>query len=165
MYNIKVSLTIELPGGTILSKQECLKQLRKPVTNITGKQVIKKGIPQFTTETVEDWSKCDKHILKVYNKVKKETEYKPYYTRKSIPARQHMDISQEAYESMVSDSYPEGYKAPFGFKPDKELSKKGYGLTQQAWMKLSEDEKLMWHFQRIAADLGGEVADYSVLDD
>lgn len=161
-----MSLTIELPGGTMLSKQECLKQLKKPViSKRTGKQVIKKGVPQFTTETVEDWGKCDEHILKIWNKVKKENEYKPYYTRQTIPARQHMDMSEEAYEYMTSDSYPEGYKAPYGFKPDKELAKKGYGLTQQAWMKLTEHERLMWHFNRIAADMGGKVVDYTVLDD
>ena len=28
MYEIKVNLTIELPGRTMLSKQECLKQLK-----------------------------------------------------------------------------------------------------------------------------------------
>lgn len=166
MYNIKMSLTIELQGGQLLSKQECLKKLRKPVlSKRTGKQLFKNGKPVFKTELVDDFDKCDKHTLKVYDKVKKENQFIHFYTRKSIPARQHIDMSYEAYEYMTSTSFPEGYQAPHDFMPNKTLLKKGIGRTQQAWMSLSEDEKLMWHFNRIAADKRGKVVDYIVYDD
>lgn len=166
MSNIKMSLTIELQGGIMMSKQECLKKLRKPLlSKRTGKPVHKNGKPVFITEVVEDWDKCDKHTMKLYNKVKKENEFVNFFTRKTHPAHQHMDMSQEAYDYMTGNSYPEGYHAPHDFHPAKDLLKQGIGITQQAWMSLSEDEKLMWHFNRIAADKGGKVVDYIVYDD
>ena len=85
MYNIKMSLTIELQGGQLLSKQECLKELRKPVlSKRTGKQLFKNGKPVFKTELVDDFDKCDKHTLKFYDKVKKENQFIHFYTRKSV---------------------------------------------------------------------------------
>ena len=74
-------------------------------------------------------------------------------------------MSYEAYEYMTGNSFPEGYQEPHDFMPNKALLKKGIGRTQQAWMSLSEDEKLMWHFSRIAADKRGKVVDYIVYDD
>ena len=161
-----MSLTIELPGSQMVSKQECLKNLRKPVlSKRTGKQLFKNGKPVFKTELVEDYDKCDKHTLKVYDKVKKEYQFIHYFTRKSIPAKQSIDMSYEAYEYMTGNDFPEGYQAPHDFMPNKSLSKKGIGRTQQAWMLLSEDQKLMWHFNRIAADRHGKVVDYVVYPD
>lgn len=166
MYNIKMSLTIELPGSQMMSKQECLKKLRKPViSNKTGKQLLKNGKPVFKTKFVDDYDKCDKHALKVYDKTNKEYQFIHYYTRKSIPAKQHINISYEAYEYMTGNSFPEGYRAPHSFIPNKTLSKKGIGRVQQAWMSLSENEKLMWHFNRIAEDKHGKVVDYIVYPD
>ena len=160
MYNIKMSLVIELPGSQMMSKQECLKKLRKPVlSKRTGKQLFKNGKPVFKTELVDDFDKCDKHT------VKSNGQFIHSFTRKSIPARQHIDMSYEAYEYMTSNSFPEGYQAPHDFMPNKILLKRGIGRNQQAWMSLSEDEKLMWHFNRIAADRHGKVVDYIVYDD
>ena len=166
MYNTKMSLTIELPGSQMMSKQECLKKLRKPVlSNRTGKQLFKNGKPVFKTEIVDDYDKCDRHTIKVYNKMSKENQFIHYFTRKSIPARQHINMGYEAYEYMTGNSFPEGYQAPHDFMPNKTLLKRGIGRNQQAWMSLSEDEKLMWHFNRIAADMHGKVVDYIVFND
>lgn len=160
MYNIKMSLTIELPGSQLLSKQECLKQLKKPViSKRTGKQLFRNGKPVFKTVLVDDFDKCDKHT------VKSNGQFIHYFTRKSVPAKQHIDMSYEAYQYMTGNSFPEGYQAPHDFMPNKTLLKKGIGRTQQAWMHLSEDEKLMWHFSRIAADRHGRVVDYIVYQD
>lgn len=166
MYNIKMSLVIELPGSKMLSKQECLKQLKKPVlSKRTGKQLYKNGKPVFKTEIVDDFDKCNKHIIKVYDNVRKEYQLIHYFTRKSVPARQSINMSYEAYEYMTGNNFPEGYQAPHDFMPNKTLLKKGFGRTQQAWMSLSENEKLMWHFNRIASDKHGKVVDYIVYKD
>lgn len=161
-----MSLVIELPGSKMLSKQECLKQLKKPVlSKRTGKQLYKNGKPVFKTEIVDDYDKCDKHIIKVYDNVRKEYQLIHYFTRKSVPARQSINMSYEAYEYMTGNNFPEGYQAPHDFMPNKTLLKKGFSRTQQAWMSLSENEKLMWHFNRIADDRHGRVVDYIVYQD
>lgn len=82
MYEIKVNLTIELPGRTMLSKQECLKQLKN-------------------NEIVEDFDKMEEFSLRIYDpETKKNLIIKPRI-RKCKPAIQSLNICKEAYEYMI----------------------------------------------------------------
>ena len=84
MYEIKVNLTIELPGRTMLSKQECLKQLKN-------------------NEIVEDFDKMEEFSLRIYDpETNKNLIIKPRI-RKCKPAIQSLNICKEAYEYMISE--------------------------------------------------------------
>lgn len=81
MSEIKARLSMEVPGATMLSSQDCEKMSKKDAYN------------QFTL-TVEQ---------KVQNGKKVVTEKKLLHinTRKSRPARQSISISKEAYNYMT----------------------------------------------------------------
>lgn len=83
MYEIKVNLIVELPGRTMLSKQECLKQLKND-------------------EIVEDFDKMEEFSLRIYDpETNKHLTIKPRI-RKCKPAIQSLNICKEAYEYMIS---------------------------------------------------------------
>jgi hypothetical protein len=89
--SIKVNLVIELPGSTMYSKQECLKELTDKDNN---------------TVIAEDIDKYNQHTLKGTDK--KGVPYVIHYkTRKAKPALQVLAISKYAYDYMISDECPE----------------------------------------------------------
>lgn len=85
MLETKVSLTVVVPGATMISKQECLKQL----------------------ENSDDESLVLNHqVITVYDKDNKNQKVLHIKTRKCIPARQSLNICKEAYEAMTSSEIP-----------------------------------------------------------
>ena len=172
---IKVLLTIGLPGAIMWSKQECLKQLTKPVIGKDGKvRKNKAGKTMYKVCTVADISKLDFHTLKVSKLNGKEEEVLEYTTRKCKPATQVLNICEEAYHDFITSSMPIGYKAPRGFKPympiksyyDKKRKSfiEGLDINAQAWKKASLKERLEWHLTQICESRGGWLADYVVFD-
>lgn len=119
MSDIKVSLYIELPGRTLYSKQSCLKN-GKPDPEKHHKEFMKveDGKGHFETITVN--------------------------TRKSIPAKQIINLSQEAYDYFISDNKPAEYRGD--------------------WKKMSEAARLNWHLTETAKSLGGKMIEYQILD-
>lgn len=85
MENIKVSLTIALPGSIMYSKQSCLKN-GKPDPDKYNREYLK----------VED-GKGHFEILTVN-------------TRKCIPATQVININEDAYNYFISDEKPHDYR-------------------------------------------------------
>ena len=88
MSNIKVSLTMLVPGAIMVSEQECSKQLKKPVIVKKGKYAgkpakNKNGNPIYHTVTVPDMSKLKAHHVKVDVPKEKKKETIVYYTRRS----------------------------------------------------------------------------------
>ena len=143
MSEIKVNLSIVLPGRTLLSKEECLKTTQKVIENKSKNgKVFKKTI----NIQVEDWSKMDKHTMKVEAKGEKP-EIITFYTRRSKPALQILNINKEAYEYMIDKNY-----CPSWVKPSR-------------WNGMSKKERLESHLQRTVEYLGGISYTYKVLDD
>lgn len=170
MSETKVSLTIALRGGVMLSKQECLKQLTEPVLVKKGPNKgkpmkDKEGNILYTTRTVVDPEKTEHYEIKLTDKNNKVTEILGFNTRGFRPAKQVLNISKEAYEYFVSNEVPEGYRAPADFKPSKSALKKGISKTKQAWMLLTPKYKLEWHLHRICASRQGTLVDYKVFTD
>lgn len=83
MSDIKLSLTITLPGRVMMSEQECSEN---PTKN-------------YSNESVE-----------VYNEVSKRMETVKYKVRNTKPAQQVLNMSSEAYYSFISNSMPYNYK-------------------------------------------------------
>ena len=83
MYEIKVNLIVELPGRTMLSKQECLKQLKND-------------------EIVEDFDKMEEFSLRIYDPETNKHLIIKSRIRKCKPAIQSLNICKEAYEYMIS---------------------------------------------------------------
>ena len=84
MNEIKLSLTILLPGRTMLSKVDSLKKMQK------GNEIV----------VVEDYDKCDKS----YVNVGKRTY--TIHTRKHKPATQKINLGRDAYKYFISDECP-----------------------------------------------------------
>ena len=183
MSDIKINLVIVVQGASMMSEQECSKQLRKPIINKRGKYAgkqarDKKGNLLWYYETVPDLTKYNRHGVKVTSlteKGKTETETLTYYTRKNREVKQSINMYQEAYDYMISSEMPYGYRAPKNFKPymptrsrlDRKTKKwvEGVPLEVQAWKAASIQQRLEWHLNATAASLGGKVDSYTVFND
>ena len=143
MSEIKVNLRIVLPGRTLLSKEECLKTTQKTIECKTKKG---KSYKKTISVQVEDWGKMHKHTMKVSEGKGHKPEDITFYTRKSKPALQVLNISKEAYVYMI------GNECPYWIKPKK-------------WETMNRKEKLESHLQRIVEHLGGTSFTYQVLED
>lgn len=178
MDDIKVNLIVLVPGATIMSEQECSKQLKKPVINqkgkYTGKQAKdKQGNLLWKYETGKDLSKYDKHHINVETKEGKESI--TVYTRKCRYAKQSLNITNDAYKSFISKEIPSGFHAPKGFKPyapvksgvNKDTKKfiEGIPMDTQAWRSMSNIERLEWHLQSICENMNGKLGSYHIFED
>lgn len=141
MSEIKVSLTITLPGSVMLSKEECLKTIQKEVI---VKNKFGKSFKKTIDMQVEDWSKMDKHSLSL--RVGKDLETYTYFTRKSKPASQSININKEAFEEM---SFGE---CPAWCKPND-------------WKAMSPKKRLEEHLKRMMEHLGGTSFTYHIFED
>lgn len=119
MDNIKVNLFITLPGSVMYSKESSFKN-GKPVPERHNTTFIKLDIGRGRTETIA---------------VK---------TRKNIPARQLVHVSEDAYNYYISDEKPSDFKGD--------------------WKKMSPEARLDWHMASIAESFNGELLEYQVLD-
>lgn len=170
MNNVKVNLTILLPGSTMLSEHDCSKEVKKPVMRVgkNGKPYQmkdRKGNPKFVVTVVPDFSKMEHHEIRVTDKNNKLKEIIGYYTRGFKPAKQSLNINEDAYEYFISGEVPAGYKYPSDFKPNRALLRKGVNALAQSWMALSPEQKLEWHLRRICESRGGSLDDYVVFND
>lgn len=144
MIDIKLNLSIELPGSTMLSKEECLKTTRK----VIGKKTKAGKIYKKTIKVkVEDWDKMEKHSMRVANTNGTNPEIITFHIRKCKPAKQSLNMSKEAYEYMIDKD-----SCPSWSKPGK-------------WAAMSEKERLEAHLQRTVEYLGGISYTYQVFED
>lgn len=144
MSEIKLSLSIELQGSTMFSKEECLKTTHKVIEKKTkAGKIYKKTIEA----KVEDWEKTEKHSMRVANLDGTSPEIITFHTRKCKPATQSLNISKEAYEYMIDKD-----SCPSWSKPGK-------------WAAMSKKERLEAHLQRTVEYLGGISYTYQVFED
>lgn len=144
MIDIKLNLSIELPGSTMLSKEECLKITHKVIEKKTkAGKIYKKTIEV----KVKDWDKMEKHSMRVANTNGTNPEIITFHTRKCKPATQSLNMSKEAYEYMIDKD-----SCPSWSKPGK-------------WAAMSEKERLEAHLQRTVEYLGGISYTYRVFED
>ena len=180
MNDIKINLTMIVPGATMMSEQECSKQLKKPLINKRGKYAgkqarDKRGNLLWFYETVPDPAKYDRHSFQTKPTKGEKPETIVYFTRKAREAKQVISLSNEAYEDFISGNMPYNYKAPKNFKPyrpirthkDRKTKKvvEGMSVDLQAWKVLTPEERLKWHLNAIAEGLNGEVESYTVFND
>lgn len=126
-----MSLTLVLPGSIMVSQQ------------VAGNK------PEFTEE--------HKMLFKNYkSKKNKEPEVVTFRTRKSIPAKQVLRMSKEAYEAMLEESTSPKYN---------KVVAKVKGKPIRVWDTMSEDARIKKHCELIAHDLGAIGFDYIVFGD
>lgn len=118
--DIKVSLTVALPGRTMVSKEESLKN------------------PMLLT----------KEVVKIYDVKTNRINNVNIFTRVTKPASQSLNICSEAYKKMISSSTPLKYEG-----------------TSHQWNKLNRNDRLLWHLENIAQELGGVIMSYEVFPD
>lgn len=144
MSEIKLSLSIELRGSTMFSKEECLKTTHKVIEKKTkAGKIYKKTIEV----KVEDWDKMEKHSMRVTDNNGTNPEIITFHTRKCKPATQTINMSKEAYEYMISKD-----SCPPCFKP-------------REWSTMNKKERLEVHLKRTVEHLGGVSYTYQVFED
>ena len=143
MSEIKVSLSVVLPGGTMFSKEECLKTTQKVIEKKSKSGKVYKKVIE---SQVEDWDKMQKHSMKVTEADGSNPEVITFRTRGCKPAAQSLNISEEAYYHMI------GRTCPAWLNPSK-------------WLRMSREQRLEAHLQRIAEGLGGMSFTYQVFED
>lgn len=144
MNEIKLSLSIELPGSSMFSKEECLKTTHKVIEKKTkAGKIYKKTIKV----KVEDWDKMEKYSMRVINRDGTNPEIITFHTRKCKPATQSLNMNKEAYEYMIDKD-----SCPSWSKPSK-------------WAAMSKKKRLEAHLQRTVEYLGGISYTYQVFED
>ena len=139
--SIKVNLSIVLPGSTMLSEQECSKQLKDTI--------IKKGKKKIITKTVYNKeNNTENRIFLDYkdNDGIRHREPLFFMTRNTIPCKKSINISKEAYDYMVSSECPE------------------WARTGE-WKQLSRIKRLTSHMQRICDNEGGISFEFQIFED
>lgn len=131
MVEPKLSLVLVLPGSTMVSQQ------------------VAENKPKELTEE-------HKMLFKSYKKKNKGPEVITFRTRKSIPAKQVLKMSQEAYEAMLEE--------PTSPKYSKVIAK-AKGKLIRVWDTMSEDARIKKHCELIAHDMGAIDFSYSILGD
>lgn len=150
-----MSLTVVLPGSIMVSKQECLKQLKEEVKDKKGNVIRdKEGNIKYRYKTIPDPEKHEVHHSKFLDGKKKEIVH--FYTRKCIPVKQVINISSVAYNYFISTEVPEAFEVPANFP---------VSLKSKLWKLLSKEQRLRWHCGRIADTLGGRVESFIVFPD
>lgn len=167
MIDIKLNLVVVVPGATMMSEQECSKLLKEPVINKKGKYAgkqakDKKGNLLYYNEIVPDMSKFDKHVFKIFNKEENKPETYVYFTRKNRPAKQTINISEEAYNYFISVEVPSGFRVPLELRAS--LKRSHESFETQAWKKIGEQGRLEWHLKSICDSMGGTMESYTVFD-
>ena len=139
--SIKVTLSIVLPGSTMLSEQECSKQLKDTI--------IKKGKKKIITKTVYNKeNNTENRIFLDYkdNDGIRHREPLFFMTRNTIPCKKSINISKEAYDYMVSAECPAWEK-------------------MGEWKQLSRIKRLTSHMQRICDNEGGISFEFQIFED
>ena len=139
--SIKVNLSIVLPGSTMLSEQECSKQLKDTI--------IKKGKKKIITKTVYNKeNNTENRIFLDYkdNDGIRHREPLFFMTRNTIPCKKSINISKEAYDYMVSTECPAWEK-------------------MGEWKQLSRIKRLTSHMQRICDNEGGISFEFQIFED
>lgn len=129
MDNIKLSVTFELPGSTMLTSQECEENPKENYTSET--------ITYFSPVQYKDGKKTKTKYVKETMKIN---------VRKSIPAKQCINMTMEAYQEMISNT-------PIP------------GVPPSTWKKLTKNERIIAHLERIAKDLNSTNYQFTILDD
>ena len=132
MVEPKLSLILVLPGSIMISQQ------------------VAENKPEELTEE-------NKMLFKSYKSKKdKSPEVITFRTRKSIPARPVLKISQEAHEAMLEESTSPKYN---------KIVAKVKGKLIRVWDTMSEDARIKKHCELIAHDMGAIDFSYNVLGD
>lgn len=143
MIDVKVNLSVILPGSVMLSKEECLKTTQKEITKKTR---AGKPYKKVIDVKVDDWDKMDRNTLRV-SENGKNAEFITYYTRKCKPASQSLNISTDSYREMVDKANVPSWS------------------TQYKWVNMNKKERLEAHLKKIVESLGGISYTYQVFED
>lgn len=127
MVETKIRLSMVIPGATMISSQDCEKMSKEDA---------------FEPSTLNISYKVKKGKKEV---IKRETLY--INTRKSIPARQSISISKEAYSYMIDP---------------KEIPT---ASMRKTWPKLSLTKRLEYHLAIIAEHFNAISYSYEIFND
>lgn len=126
MNNVtKISLTINLEGSTLIRKSE--------------PEIIKYSVTKRNLNSNKKWK--GKEGLEVVRK-----GVQKHYSFEVKPASQHINLTEEAYNYMISNECP-------------------YWAKPKVWNSLSKKKRLEAHLQNITESLGGKSYIYVIFEE
>lgn len=140
--SIKVNLSIVLQGSTMMSEQECSKQLIEYKYNKFTKKKEKVISRAYDTDKVTP----NRLFLDYKDASGRHKEPIYFMTRNTIPAKKSVNINKEAYNYMTSVECPEWAKLG-------------------EWKQLSKENRLKAHLQRMCEAEGGISFEYQIFED
>lgn len=139
---IKVSLTITLPGRVMFSKEECLETIQKEILKpISKKKKIK--IVKDIQVPIKNKFSTNSLVVEDTDGTKERIQF---FTRKCIPARQNISINKDAYKDMVSSNCP-SWESPY------------------KWNNKNKIARLESHLQRLMENYNGISYSYQIFED
>lgn len=144
---IKLNLSVILPGSVLFSKDECLKTTQKVIEKTSKK--TGKTYKKTVNVLVDNLDMMDKSTIRVvdgYIDDKPAIDVLTVYTRKCKPATQSLNICKDAYRYMVSAECPSWSKP-------------------KVWNTMKPKERLEAHLQKITEELGGISFTYQIFED
>lgn len=137
MIETKLSLSLLIPGTSMLSSQECEKN---PKNSYDEHKVLIK----YT----KGKGKTQKQVKKLLT----------IHTSKQKLIPHHMNISEEAYKYMLETPTAHKYSKPIKWNSAGEV-------VQRIWDIMSVDDRLRKHFDMVAHDLRAVSYSYEILGD
>lgn len=138
MNDVKLRLSLCIPGAQKLSKQECLKNPKESYNT----SIVNVNYEVKSGKTIK--VKSQDLIIK---------------TRKQRLIKQIINITSEAYYYMIDSTKP-----PFS-KYAKIVSKRKSGTPISLWSTMRQEERLKVHLDLIAEHFNASKYTYEVLDD
>lgn len=86
------------------------------------------------------------HSVTVYNGKTKTKETTVFHTKAQNRINQTVNMDKSAYIDMVSSTPP-------------------VGVNKFIWNKYSKNQRIKYHLEQIASDLGGTLLDFAILDE
>ena len=126
------------------------------------KQVIdKNGKEVWVTVKEFDPTKSKSFIINLKNKDNSKTPT-TIYTRGARPATKTININSQAYDYFISREVPGGFHALKNFKPNFRIRK---SANEQAWLQMSQEQRLEWHLREICTSMNGLLVHYNIFED
>ena len=137
MVEQKISLSLLIPGASMLSSQECDKNPKESYNE-------HKMFISFTKGKGKYQKGANKLLV--------------FHTRKQKLVTQNINICEEAYHYMLSTPTSQKLAKPI------KINKSG-NVVKRVWDTLSVHERLKKHFDQIASDLRAVSYSYEILGD
>ena len=123
---------------------------------LPGNKLVREQAAENDIDFTEEVNITTENIKRKKNKKDSSSNVMSFRIRKTLPVRQSIKMSKEAYENMLHESTNVKYNR---------IIAKSKGKPIRVWDNMSINERIKKHCQLIASDLGAISFTYNILED